>query len=176
MTDAFCREGMRYAAGALRRVYENGADKEARERMSLASLLGGLALANSGLGAVHGFAGPLGGMLHAPHGAICARLLPFVVETNFSALLSRQPEHPALARYAEMAQILTASPEASIAEGVLWMSKLVRDLDIPSLSAYGMTRAQFPEAVEKTLKSSSFRGNPVPLTEAKLMGILERAL
>jgi len=176
MTDAFCREGMRHAASALRQCYENGEDREARERMSLASLFGGLALANSGLGAVHGFAGPLGGMLHAPHGAICARLLPFVMETNLSAMQSRQPEHPALARYAEIAHILTADPEVSIAEGVLWMSKLVRDLDIPSLSAYGMTRAQFPEAVEKTLKSSSFRGNPVPLTEVELMGILERAL
>src|SRR6185503_11356137 len=106
MTDAICREGIYYAARSLKRAYENGMDKEAREGMSLASLFGGLALANAALGAVHGFAGPLGGMLHAPHGALCARLLPFVVEANIKALETRQPEHPALKRYAEIARLL----------------------------------------------------------------------
>jgi alcohol dehydrogenase class IV len=176
MTDAICREGMRHAARALRRAYENGEDPEARERMSLASLFGGLALANAALGAVHGFAGPLGGMLPAPHGAICARLLPPVMEANLHALTNRQPEHPALARYSEIAQILKNDPGADAADGVNWVSKLVRDLNIPSLSSYGMGREHFSEAVEKTLKASSFKGNPILLTEAELMGILERAL
>jgi alcohol dehydrogenase class IV len=176
MSDAICREGMRLAAQALRRAYENGGDQEARERMSLAGLFGGLALANSALGAVHGFAGPLGGMLHAPHGAICARLLPLVMEANLKALVARRPDHPALARYEEIAQILTAYPDASAADGVTWVSELVRDLNIPSLSTYGMSREDFPEAVEKTLKASSFKGNPIPLTEAELAEILEKAL
>ena len=54
--------------------------------MSLAALFGGLALANAKLGAVHGFAGPLGGLFPAPHGMICARLLPFVVEAQCARL------------------------------------------------------------------------------------------
>lgn len=176
LTDAICREGMRLAAGALRRAYENGEDPEARERMSLASLFGGLALANAALGAVHGFAGPLGGMLPAPHGAICARLLPLVMEANLHALMKRQPEHPALARYTEIAQILKNDPGADAADGVNWVSKLVRDLNIPSLSSYGMGREHFSEAVEKTLKASSFKGNPILLTEAELMEILDKTL
>ncbi len=176
LTDALCREGMRKAARALKRVYENGADKEARERMSLASLFSGLAMANAALGAVHGFAGPLGGMLHAPHGVVCARLLPLVMEANLNALKARAPGHPSLARYTEIAQILTTDPDASAADGVTWVSVLVQDLQIPPLAAYGMTRAHFPEAVEKTLKSSSFKGNPIPLTAMELTGILERAL
>lgn len=176
MTNAICREGMRHAARSLRRAYENGADKEAREGMSLASLFGGLALANAALGTVHGFAGPLGGMLHAPHGAICARLLPLVMDANIKALQTRQPEHPALARYAEVAQILTDDKNATVSDGVTWVSALVHDLNIPALSAYGMTREHFPEAVEKTMKASSTKGNPIPLTEAELMGILEDAL
>ena len=175
LTDALCREGMRHAARALRQVYQNGGDQEAREGMSLASLFGGLALANAALGAVHGFAGPLGGMLHAPHGAICARLLPFVMEANLGALLTRQPGHPALGRYAEIAQILTDNPAASAFDGVQWVSELVRDLNIPALSIYGMSREHFPEAVEKTIKSSSFKGNPIPLTDVESMGILEKA-
>jgi alcohol dehydrogenase class IV len=175
VTDAICREGLRYAR-ALRRAYEHGEDPEARERMSLASLFGGLALANAGLGAVHGFAGPLGGMLHAPHGAICARLLPYVMEANLGALMARQPEHPALMRYAEIAQILRDDPDASAGDGVIWISRLVRDLNIPPLSTYGMSQNHIPEAVEKTLKASSTKGNPIPLTAPELVDVLERAL
>jgi alcohol dehydrogenase class IV len=176
MTDAICREGMHHAARSLRRAYQNGADKEAREGMALVSLFGGLALANAALGAVHGFAGPLGGMLHAPHGALCARLLPLVMEANLKALEMRQPEHPAIARYIEIAQILTGNKNATALDGVEWVSELVNELKIPMLSAYGMNRENFPEAVEKTMKANSFKGNPIALNEAELRGILEKAL
>ena len=176
ITDAICREGMRHVALSLRRAYENGADKAAREGMSLASLFGGMALANGGLGAVHGFAGPLGGMYHAPHGALCARLLPLVMETNIHALQARQPGHPALARYVEIAQILTGDRNANVFDGVGWVSYLVRTLEIPSLSAYGMQASEIPDAVKKTLKSSSYKGNPIALSEEELRSVLERAL
>ena len=176
MTDAICREGIRHAAQSLRRAYENGADQEARAGMSLASLFGGMALANSALGAVHGFAGPLGGMLHAPHGAICAKLLPLVMEANLKAMNSRESNHPALARYAEVAQILTGDINATASDGVQWVSDLVRDLNIPNLSVYGMTSEHFSDAVEKTMKASSTKGNPIVLTEGELREILEIAL
>ncbi len=176
MTDAICREGIRHAARSLRRAYQNGADKAAREGMSLASLFGGLALANAALGAVHGFAGPLGGMLHAPHGAICARLLPLVMEANLNALQARQPEHAALERYVEIAQIVTEDKNASIQDGVKWVSDLVGKLKIPSLSAHGMLESQIPEAVQKTMKASSYKGNPIALNDDELTSILERAI
>jgi alcohol dehydrogenase class IV len=176
MTDAICRAGMRHAARSLRRAYENEADKEAREGMSLASLFGGLALANAALGAVHGFAGPLGGMLHAPHGALCARFLPLVMEANIRALEMRQPEHPALARYVEIAQILTSDKNATAHDSVKWALALVNDLKIPKLSKHGMSEVDFPEAVEKTMKANSFKGNPIALNEGELRGILEKAL
>jgi alcohol dehydrogenase class IV len=176
MTDAICREGIYYAARSLKRAYENGADEEAREGMSLGSLFGGLALANAALGAVHGFAGPLGGMLHAPHGSLCARLLPLVMETNIRALETRQPEHPILGRYIEIARILTAEKEATAEDGVRWTSELVKTLKIPGLSAYGMSEKNFPEAVEKTMTANSFKGNPIALEREELMLILEKAL
>jgi alcohol dehydrogenase class IV len=176
LTDAICREGIRHAARSLRRAYQNGADTEARQGMSLASLFGGLALANAALGAVHGFAGPLGGMLHAPHGALCARFLPLVMEANIKAFGTRQPEHPALARYAEIAQILTGDTEAAAQDGVKWTLKLVNDLKISQLSEYGMTEKDFPEAVEKTMRANSFKGNPIALNEGELTEILQRAL
>jgi alcohol dehydrogenase class IV len=176
MTDAICREGIHHAARSLRRAYENGGDQEAREGMSLAALFGGFALANAALGAVHGFAGPLGGMLHAPHGALCARLLPLVMETNIEAMETRQPDHPARKRYEEIAKILTGDDSAAAQDGVKWTSALVNDLNIPGLSSYGMKETHFPEAVEKTLKASSFKGNPIVLQEKELLEILEKAL
>jgi alcohol dehydrogenase class IV len=176
MTDAICRAGMVYAARSLRRAYENGADTEAREEMSLASLFGGLALANAGLGAAHGFAGPLGGMLHAPHGALCARFLPLVMEANIKAMQMRQPAHPALERYVEIARILTGTKDATAEDGVEWTSALVNALKIPRLSRYGLRPEEFPQAVQKTQKASSFKGNPIVLDEKELTEILEKAL
>ena len=176
MTDAICREGIYYAARSLQRAYENGADPEAREGMSLASLLGGLALANAALGAVHGFAGPLGGMLHAPHGALCARLLPLVMETNIRALETRQHEHPAFGRYVEIARILTGENDVTAQDGVKWTTELVETLKIPGLSTYSMNEKIFPEVVEKTMKANSFKGNPIALNEEELRLILEKAL
>ena len=176
MTDAICREGMRHAVGSLRQVYHNGADVSAREGMALASLFGGLAMANAALGAVHGFAGPLGGMLHAPHGAICARLLPLVMEANIKALESRHAGHVAIERYVEIAQIVTGDKNASALDGVKWVSDLVSELNIPPLSAHGMNESHIPETVEKTLNASSYKGNPIALNDEELREILKKAL
>jgi alcohol dehydrogenase class IV len=125
---------------------------------------------------VHGFAGPLGGMLHAPHGALCARLLPLVMEANISALETRQPDHPALKRYGEIAQILTGEKDASAHEGARWTRQLVANLKILQLSAFGMSSEDFPEAVHKTQKANSFKGNSIVLDEKELTTILEQAL
>src|SRR5512141_743575 len=141
MTDAICREGIRQAAKSLRRAFHNGTDKDAREGMALASLFGGLALANAGLGAAHGFAGPLGGMFPAPHGAVCAALLPHVMEVNLRALRTREPQNPALARYDIVAVLLTGDSNATAGAGVEWVQKLVADLPISKLGAYGIREA-----------------------------------
>ncbi len=176
MTDAICREGIRHAASSLRGAYHNGTDKSAREGMSLASLFGGMALANAALGAVHGFAGPLGGMLHAPHGELCAHLLPLVMEANIKALQERQPENIALQRHVEIAQIVTGNKNATAQDGVKWVSDLVDELKIPSLSTLGMNESHILEAVEKTLNANSYKGNPIPLNESELMDVLEKSL
>ncbi len=176
MADAFCREGMRRAARSLRRAYEHGDDASAREDMSLASLFGGLALANAGLGAVHGFAGVIGGMFAAPHGAICARLLPHVMEVNLRALEERAPEGDALHRYDEIAQILTGKDEASAMDGVAWVRELCEALHIPPLATYGMRPADWPAVIEKSIVASSMKGNPIQPSADKLGEILARAL
>jgi len=176
MTDALCREGMRRAARSLRRAYEQGDDAAAREDMALASLFGGLALANAKLGAAHGFAGPLGGMFSAPHGAICGRLLPHVVAVNVRALQERLPGSEALRRYDEVAQILTGSGSASADDGVAWVRELCDVLQVPPLASYGVTPADFPVLIEKASVSSSMQGNPIRLTPDEMREILTRAL
>lgn len=176
LTDGFCREGMQRAARSLRRAVEEGHDAAARFDMALAALCGGLALANAKLGAVHGFAGPLGGMFDAPHGAVCARLLPLVMAANVDALRTREPDAPALIRYAEVARLLTGRADADVGEGVAWVAALCADLAIPGLRAYGMTQADIPVAVEKAKVAGSMKGNPIALTDTELSGILESAL
>jgi alcohol dehydrogenase class IV len=176
LTDTICREGIRRAARSLRRAYENGADVAAREDMTITSLFGGLALANAKLGAVHGFAGPMGGMLRAPHGAICGRLLPHVMATNIQALQEREPGNGAIRRYDEVAQILIGTPKASAHDGVSWIRALCAALDIPPLSAHGVTEADFPTIIEKASNSSSMKGNPVRLTAEEMATILKQAL
>ena len=176
VTDAFCREGLRRASRSLRRACEQGGDPVAREDMALTSLLGGLSLANAKLGAVHGFAGLIGGMFPAPHGAICARLLPGVMEVNIRALRDRQPESDALRRYDEAAELWTENEFAVAADGVAWVQALVRALDVPPLSAYGMTVEDFPMLVENVPKTSSMKGNPIKLMPDELEEILTRAL
>jgi alcohol dehydrogenase class IV len=176
ITDAFCREGMRRATNSLRKAYEHGEDAAAREDMALASLLGGLALANAGLGAVHGFAGPIGGLFPAPHGAVCARLLPPVMAINVRALRERQPDSPALRRYDEVAQILTGNQAAVAADGVNWVQALYEALQIPPLSTYGMTAADLHALVEKSAVASSMQANPIKLTHGEMLEMLEQAL
>ena len=176
LTDAICREGLRRAARSLRRAYEDGNDIPARTDMALAGLFGGLALANAGLGAAHGFAGPLGGMFPAPHGAICARLLPLVMEANIRALRERSPSSPALSRYREAAVIVTGNKNTTAEDGVDWVSNLCRDLAIPPLSQFGIKADDIAMVVAKAKNSSSMKGNPVELSEKELAKILSRAL
>ncbi len=143
--------------------------------MSFASLLSGMALANAGLGAVHGFAAPIGGSFPAPHGAVCAALLAPVTRANLQALRQRAPQHPALARYEEAARLL--DPRASSADALVeWLDQIRADFRIPPLSAYGIRESDIPALCEKAARASSMKGNPVALTPEELASILAAAL
>ena len=175
LSDAVAREGIRRAAGALRRAFRDGNDTEARHDMAVASLCGGLALANAKLGAVHGFAAPLGGMFPIPHGTACARLLPTVAHVNARALRSRQPNAPALARYAEVARIVTGNPAARAEDGAAWLRDLVDELEVPRLATYGMREQDISVVAAAAKKASSMQGNPIPLTDDELAEALRDA-
>lgn len=176
LTDALCREGIRLAARALRRAYHDGADTGARSDMCLVSLYGGMVLANARLGAVHGFAGPVGGMFPVPHGCACGRFLPYVMEVNVRALESRAPDAPVLPRFAEIAGLLTDDNAARPGDAVRWIQALCHELAVPSLSAYGMRETDIDELIDKAARASSMQGNPILLTRDELRLLASQAL
>ena len=175
LVDAFCVDGIRRAAGALGRAWRDGSDKEARRDMALASLFGGLALANAGLGVVHGFAAPLGGRWKAPHGALCAAILPHGMAANIAALRARSAENPALERYAAIARLLTGNQGARAEDGIEWVRMLSDELKVPTLRAWGIAESDLPGVVEKAARASSMKANPLPLTSEELRAVLTAA-
>lgn len=176
LTDALCRDAIQRAARSLRQVYTQGDDQQAREDMALASLFGGLALANAKLGAVHGFAGVLGGMFPAPHGAVCAALLPHVMRANVHALREREPQNPVLQRFDEIGRLLTGLPSATAADAVAWIGETATLLQIPPLAQYGIQQDHFTDIITKSARASSMKGNPIVLTAAELSDILNAAV
>jgi alcohol dehydrogenase class IV len=176
LTDGLCQEGLVRVARSLRKAVENGLDAEAREDMAVASLFGGLALASAGLGAVHGLAGPLGGMVSAPHGALCAALLPEVVAANLRAVRARAPHSDALPRFGKMARLLSRNPGANAEDLATWLRRLVFELSIPRLSAYGVGPEHLDELLEKAAAASSMKANPIKLTRDELRSVIKAAL
>jgi alcohol dehydrogenase class IV len=176
LTNSLCQEGLHRAARSLRVACSRSNDKAARLDMAVTSLFGGLALANAGLGAVHGFAGPFGGMFSAPHGAVCACLLPHVMATNVAALKKRSPSSEVLRRYGDIARVLTGDQNAAAEDGVSWVLELCEELKVPPLSTYGFSDADFPALIEKASAASSMKGNPIELSSDEMIAILEHTL
>jgi len=176
LTDGVAREGLRRAAAGLREAFADGTDLAARTDMAMCSLLGGMALANAKLGAVHGLAGVIGGTAAVPHGVACAALLAPVIEANVRALRSAPDGQPALDRYTEIAGILTGNPAAAVEDGFAWIRDTVGLLEIPRLAAFGLSLQDVGDVVAKAAASSSMQGNPVVLSDDDLRTILLDAI
>lgn len=180
ISDGLCLEGLTRIIWAMPRSYFQPSDISAREAMSTASLLSGLALANSGLGAVHGIAAPLGGSYQAPHGAICAALLPHIVATNIAALRRRDPLGPGLTRYARVAEALLGrrglGDNTLLTDLVTMLRDLVGYLNVPGLAQYGVTEDAIPALAGRSLQAGSMRANPIVLTQAEVEDAIHAAL
>jgi alcohol dehydrogenase class IV len=176
VTDGLAREGLRRAAAGLRAAYADGSNLEARADMAVCSLLGGIALANAKLGAVHGLAGVVGGTADVPHGVACAALLVPVIEANVLALRAGPPGHPALDRYTRAAELLTGQAGASVEDGIAWIRETLALLAVPGLGTFGIGPQHADDIAAKASKSSSMQGNPVPLSPGDLRVILLEAI
>jgi alcohol dehydrogenase class IV len=172
LTDGLCVRGIPLGARVLRRAFHHGREIEPRHDMSLAAMLSGMALANAGLGAVHGFAAPIGGRFPAPHGAICAAILPHAMEINLRALRSRDPQSIAIRRYQEIGRMLTGRPGATAEDGICWVKDTCQDFGILPLKSYGIGPQDVPTLIAEAAKASSMKGNPLPLPPEELAEML----
>jgi alcohol dehydrogenase class IV len=176
LTDGLAREGLRRAATGLRAAHADGGDLAARTDMAICALLGGMALANAKLGAVHGLAGVIGGTADVPHGMACAALLAPVIEANVRTLRSGAPGSPVLDRYAEVARLLTGDAGASIQDGLAWIRETLTLLGVSGLAGFGLGPEDADDIAAKALTSSSMQGNPVALSQGQLKAVLLEAL
>lgn len=176
MTAMFCREGIQTALASLPRAFADGSDLNARRGMSWASLLGGLSLANAGLGVIHGLAAPIGGAFPAPHGAVCAAMLPAGCRVNVKALSNRAPNHPALARYSEIAALFSSTGSGRPEDLAEALAGLCQRLAIPGLRHWGIGDAHVPALAKLAMKSSSMKANPIPLTIEEVTECLASSL
>lgn len=176
LSDGIAREGLRLAAKSIKAACKDKLDTEAKSDLCAASLCGGIALANAKLGSIHGFAGPLGGMISAPHGAICASLLVSCFSANLKAMDSRDKGNPSRGKMDDVATLLTGNPQAKASYASAWFESLYNDLPLKSLGELGFEASQIEEAARKSAKSSSMKGNPIELSKFELIEILETAL
>ena len=172
LTDCIARDGIKNAAKSLLTAYLEGQNGDAREGMALASLFGGITLANSGLGAVHGFAGVIGGMCGIPHGEVCASLLASVMKYNVQTIKEQSGLDTLLHRFQEIAQWLTGDNRATVDDGVIWIKNLKEQLSLPGLKEIGVRHDDFDQIIEKASISSSMQKNPVKLSKITLENIL----
>jgi alcohol dehydrogenase class IV len=181
ITDALAEKGIRLAALALPRAYRGG-DPEARDEMAMAAHVSGMTLTSAGLGAVHGFAAPIGANFPIPHGVVCAALLPHVVYENVKAMRDAS-DAKGLGRFATVARMCADAPGALDDESTgaaelleLFLDVMRKSLNIPPLGNYGMTVAHVPEMVALAKKASSMRFNPVTLSDEALARALTAAI
>ncbi|MBN1517567.1 iron-containing alcohol dehydrogenase [Candidatus Sumerlaeota bacterium] len=174
MTDALALSALRPVRRALKQAWQNPQDISARTSLSYAALISGLTLANAGLGAVHGLASPLGAMFPAPHGAVCAILLPHVIRANYIALCERAPKHPTLKKYSALARSWLRSSSAPLVFADSLHAE-TQEMNIAGLSRYKVARRDIPRIVAQA-RGSSMKYNPIELTDDELAAIIQAAL
>jgi alcohol dehydrogenase class IV len=175
-SDALCREAIPRAARSLELAFRNGGDRSARTEMTLAALSSGLALANAGLGAVHGIAAPVGGLCSAAHGSVCAALLGPVLQTNLEAARRDARTGLVLERYVELSRLVGASGGDEPQALIDWVVSLTARLRVPRLGEQGVVSNQIEEIARRSLAASSMKGNPVTLSAGAVEATIRAAL
>jgi alcohol dehydrogenase len=178
MTDALAWSGLEAARDSLLPWYEGRGDQSAaRCAMAYAALISGITLAQTGLGSVHGLASPLGAFFPIPHGVVCGTLVAAASRINIDAMLSREPQNPALDKYAKVAELLCrqhfATREQAWEELLRLLDDWTQRLQLPTLDEYGITPADFPPIVAHS-RGSSMKTNPIVLSDEEIVLVLEQ--
>ncbi|WP_045388458.1 iron-containing alcohol dehydrogenase [Vibrio rotiferianus] len=172
LTDMVCEEGLRCLSRSVIAGCKQDCHK-ARADLSFAALLGGMAITNAKLGAAHGLASALGGKLDAPHSVITARLAPHVMNENINAA-RKAGRSDVISRYKRLAQLVTDRTNANEHDGVLWVRMVLDKLELPQLGKFGVCQTSFEQVADDALKSVAIKGNPLPLTQDRLVHILRQ--
>jgi alcohol dehydrogenase class IV len=182
VTDALARSGIMAVKDSLLSLHREPASENAaaaRDRMAYASLMSGICLAQTGLGSVHGLASPLGAFFPIPHGVVCGTLVAAATTTNIAAMEAREPDNPALPKYAEIGRRFAMQKGLNGRDARDWLVTTLRQweeqLRLPHLSAYRIASADFPRIVANA-RGSSMKTNPIVLTDAEITGILAARL
>jgi alcohol dehydrogenase len=175
LTDSLAWGGMKAARDGLLALYADADDAAARERMAYAALVSGITLAQVGLGSVHGLAAPLGAFFPIPHGVACGTLVATATRVNIETLRAREPENPALEKYAQVGRLLSRQGqlEQNAAHSALidTLETWTRTLQLPTLAHYGVTHADIPRIVANS-RGSSMKTNPIRLDDSDIAAIL----
>ncbi len=151
----------------------------ARAKLTYASWLSGITLAQAGLGSVHGLASPLGAYFPIPHGIVCGTLLAAATEINIRALQQRTPESPALKKYAKIGAILKEKKTSNKQQALIWLtetlSKWTDKLALAKLSEFNMQLDDIPKCLS-VCRSGSMLTNPIVLEDAELTELIQRRL
>ncbi len=181
-TDALAWSGMEAIAQGFFAAYDGGDDEAARQgraAMAYGALLSGITLAHVGLGSVHGLAQPLGSLFPVPHGVACGTTLAVATEVNIKALREREPQSPALAKYAKVGRLLLgdlrlhdqAACHALVSQLQMWAERML----LPRLGEYGIGEEDIPQIVANA-RGNSMKTNPVVLTDEEIGKIVHRRL
>jgi alcohol dehydrogenase len=180
LTDALALDGLAYVRDGLLDWHEgNNRAADGRAGMAYAALLSGITLAQVGLGVVHGLAAPLGAFFPIPHGVACGATVAVATDTNIRALEQRQPDSPALAKFARVGRLLRGKTHLDDdgARGFLvhtlkaWTARLA----IPGLAAYGVQERDFPKLIAGC-RGNSIKTNPLILNDEEVGEIFARCL
>lgn len=180
-TDALAWSGMEAFSNGFWAAWEtNHPDADAGySQLAYASMLSGVTLAQAGLGSVHGLASPLGAFFPIPHGVVCGTLLAEATAVNIDALRARAPDSPALPKYARVGRLLTGQSALSDSEACDALVDCLRDwvnqLEIPRLSEFGMTPADYPRVCANA-RGGSMKTNPLEVTDEELTRVLASRL
>ena len=176
LTDALALSGLQAVNEGLLPLYNRSGElSKARERMAYAALLSGITLAQVGLGSVHGLASPLGAFYPIPHGVVCGTLVAVATEVNIKTMLQREPQNPALDKYAKLGEML--SQKKFVTRESAWnglidvLTQWTDQLKLPSLANYGVHEDDLEHVVTHS-RGSSMKTNPIVLTDDEIRGIL----
>jgi alcohol dehydrogenase class IV len=177
MTDALAMSGMQAARDGLFAWYEGGNSAAAgREKMAYAALLSGICLAQTGLGSVHGLASPLGAFFPIAHGVVCGTLLAAATKVNIDVMQARDPQNPALQKYASVGKLLRGRTHVDEVGARVFLihtlTEWTRRMHLPDLAALGVSSADIPRVVANC-RGSSMKTNPVVLTDDEVTHLLQ---